>query len=96
MKLAIVCGDEEWVGVYVAGKLQFEDHSLNAMRVVELFARNAASGEGLTWLEHIVVSCQDWLYDVGRLPPDLDDLPEQHVLSRGRWDFEAGDWVADE
>lgn len=66
MKTATIVQGDDWVGVYVEGKLITEGHSVNAYEL-------------LNQLGYYVDSVEpdfDWLWDIGNLPVYLKDVKE--------------------
>ena len=62
-EVVIVHGDD-WVGVYVDGKLRYEGHSIRPEQLLELLGINCRDFE-----------CDlDWLEEEGNLPKDLKDV----------------------
>lgn len=62
-KVTIVRADD-WVGLYVNGRLAAEGHSLSEYHVLEALGINQES-----------IECdQEWIEDMGNLPKNLKDV----------------------
>ncbi len=66
VKISIVYGDD-WVGLYIDGKLAYDNHQINAEDLLDVLK-----------IDYESFSCDlEWLEERGCLPDDLDEVKKE-------------------
>lgn len=68
-KIVVVSNDDDWEGLYIDGVEDTQDHKIRRDYLVEICVKHGT-------VPTYVTAMYDALYDEGRYPSKLDDIPE--------------------